>query len=167
MDNTTSENQNELNKELEGTVFLKTIRKRQLLQAPEGYFDRLNLNIPERIENRETRATIAPSLRVSPFFRWAGVGAAALLVAFIWYYSHDGSRIETAQVSKPAQIEAAEALDSAILESADIHAIEEHVLAEELISIPQESQTNSSFEHDQLTEYIVMHADHDLLIESL
>jgi hypothetical protein len=167
MDKTKSENQNELNKELEGTVFLKTIRKGQLLQAPEGYFDRLNPNILERIENRQTRVTIAPSFSVSPFFRWAGIGAAALLVAFIWYYSLDGSRIETAQESKPTQVESVEVLNYALLESTDIHAIEEHVLAEELISIPQVSPTDSSIEHDQLTEYIVLHADHDLLIESL
>jgi len=159
-----SEHKSDLNEELKGTEFLRSIRKGQLLQAPEGYFDRLNLNILERIENRQALVTITSG---STFIRWAGVGAAALLVAFISYFSVDGLRTETAQQSKPARVEAVESTDVALLESADIHAIEEHVLAEELIAIPQELTTNSSFDSDQLTEYIIIHADHELLIEAL
>jgi hypothetical protein len=157
----------EIQQELDGTSLLKSIPKYDILQAPEGYFDRLNLRIIDRVADGNTRTPLVRTLLRKATVRWVGVAAIICISFLAWHVSNNEIRNTAVQHSHPLPLQAVELSDSAIIESVDIQTIDEHVLADELLSFPQQMESDSLILHQKVTEYLLVHADHDLLIESL
>lgn len=167
MENTRSHDQNKFKKELEETELLKSIPKNRLLQAPPGYYEHLNFQILNRIKQGKDQQSAIRTFSIPALARWTAAAAAIAAAAFLMFESRPDASEETILSSKPVQIESVENMDSSILESSILLSLDEQVLAEELMTTNSQQQPDSVILHEELTEYLLLHADHDLLIESL
>lgn len=162
-----SNSRTETPEEISNSSILRNIPKDDFLQAPEGYFDQLNLRIIDRIRERENSRSSKVEFNWVPFIQWTGVAAVITIFTIFWTTFKNEVGHENTSQTNTNQILIVELPDSVLIESLEMQAIDEQVFADELISSPPAQSTNSVIPHDQLTEYLLLHVDHDLLIESL
>lgn len=167
MKNKESQNQSEFQKELEETVLLKSIQKGKLLQAPAGYYRQLNEQILDRTGQSQDQVSDTRIFNMPAIARWAGIAAVIVLSFFIWIEFRNETRTETAFSQNPSSVETVPEMDSSLLEISELQSIDEHLLADELITKPVQQPADSIILNQELTEYLLLHADHDLLLESL